>query len=370
MKIAFDVSDVCTNRADGTTRYTRALLHHFPTLTASHSWQYCAPCQSQVCFANQPLPSMVRWNASPWPKYWTQLRLPFDLYAIKPDVLFMPIQQIPYLRPRRMKTVAVMHDLAIHYYPEQFPRKDWALLHLFSAYVARNADHIIAVSQATASDIEAFYGRTKNVHVIHHGVDHDQFYVPPAIQKQQAQQELVKYYPVTSNPYLLYVGQIQPRKNIERLVEAFEQLADEYPSLHLLIAGSHGWKQQPIIQRIQASSRSSAIHLIGRVPDTLLPALYWNAQAFVLPSLYEGFGMPILEAMASGCPVVTSTTSSMPEISGKAAVLVDPLSAHRIATGIRTALTDRESWHKKGIEHVRQFSWEKTARETLKVLEL
>ncbi|MCH8748229.1 glycosyltransferase family 4 protein [Patescibacteria group bacterium] len=374
MKIALDVSDLCTDRADGTTRFTVELAKRLPALSEKHDWLYLAPCDVAAKVAGRRstlLPGQGKFTsfASPWPKYWTQTRLPYDLYRYRPEVLFMPIQQLPYLRPGKMKTVAVIHDLAVHLYPDQFRYKDWLLLHIFSAQAVRAADQIIAVSQATADDIARYYGREDNVHVIHHGVDHQQFYVPDKTERGQSFKQLVKAYPSLNEPYLLFVGQIQPRKNIVRLVEAFEQLRAGGSKLNLVIAGGHGWLQQPIIERVKASVASKHILMTGRVPDELLPAFYWGAEVFVLPSLYEGFGMPLLEAMASGCPVVTSEVSSMPEVVGESAVKVDPTSSASIARGISAALARQGELKASGPEHAKQFSWEKTATKTLRVIE-
>ncbi len=349
MNIAFDVSDLCTARSDGTTRYTTELLKRLPQLSEEHGWHYFAPCAS---------PSALQrgaWHASPWPKYWTQLRLPIDLYRYPCDVLFMPIQQLPTLRPR-MKTVAVIHDLAFHYYPEHFTYKDWALLHLFTAQVTREADEIIAVSAATARDVEHFYGRAEAVTVIHHGVDIERFMAGRHQPRPLA------------NPYILFVGQIQPRKNITRLAEAFERLAEEDKELHLVIIGGHGWLQRPVFERIERAPYAGRINLVGAVSDEQLPAWYAHAGVFVLPSLYEGFGMPVLEAMAAGCPVVTSNVSSLPEVAGKAAVLVDPASSEAIADGVQEARQRRAELQAKGIKRASEFTWERTARETLRVL--
>lgn len=272
--------------------------------------------------------------------------------------MFMPIQQIPYLRPGKMKTVAVVHDLAVHLYPEQFRYKDWLLLHVFSAHAVREADDIIAVSQATADDVAKYYGRTQRVHVIHHGVDHERFRVSGGEVSIRA----------FKKPYILYVGQLQPRKNLVRLIRAFEQLKWSRPELQLVIAGGHGWLKQPILEAIKKSSAAKDIVLPGVVPDNLLPALYRQAEVFVLPSLYEGFGMPILEAMACGCPVVTSNVSSMPEVAGEAAVLVEPIDTESIAAGIKEALGRREDLTRRGLRRARQFSWEKVAVQTLEVI--
>ncbi len=363
MKIGFDVSDLCTGRADGTTRFTSELAKRFPIVGAKNEWHYFAPGE-----AGKKLPS-INWHSSPWPKYWTQLRLPFDLYKYRVDVLFMPIQQIPYLRPRKMKTVAVVHDLAVHYYPEHFTYKDWLLLHVFSAYAAREADEIIAVSKATADDVEKFYGRTKNVHVVHHGVDSDRFRLPSEEEKAESWNVLSSKYPKLKKPYILYVGQIQPRKNLVRLIDAFEKIKKGGSELQLVIAGSHGWLNKGIEERVVNSKVKESILLTGRVDDELLPALYWQAEVYVLPSLYEGFGMPILEAFGCGCPVVTSNVSSMPEVAGKAAVLVEPKSVDSIAQGISEAIKRKDELKQLGLERVKEFSWDKTTKEILNVIE-
>lgn len=388
MKIGFDASDLCTNHADGTTRYTWELAQRLPALAPQHEWHFFAP---------GPLPTHYNllttnsfWHSSPWPKYWTQTRLPFDLHKYQPDVLFMPIQQIPYLRPKNMKTVAVVHDLAWQTYGQQFTYKDWLLQHVFTSYVAKQADAIIAVSKSTADDIAHYYGRTKNVTVVHHGVNHNKFRQPTEQDKSASWQKLIAQYPNLRRPYILFVGQIQPRKNIERLIEAFEQLGRPGrvagasiaersvaaskangpgdPEWQLVVAGSHGWLNKPIYERIKKSPLAKQIILTGRVPDDLLPALYWHADAFVLPSLYEGFGMPILEAMAAGCPVVTSNISSMPEIAGQAAVLVDPNNSQAIAAGIAQARTRRAELVTAGLAQAKKFDWARTVQQTLQVI--
>jgi glycosyltransferase involved in cell wall biosynthesis len=368
MTIGFDVSGLCTDRADGTTRYTRRLAYNLPTLTPGHKWSYFGPCEVENT-KHQELGTRpnIAWHASPWPRYWTQSRLPMDLYRYRPDVLFMPIQQLPWLRPR-MKTVAVVHDLAFHKYPDQFTYRDWLLLHIFSASVTRDADDIIAVSQSTADDISRFYGRSRRVHVIHHGVDMTLFHNPDDQERAASWKMLLKRYPHLRQPYLLFVGQLQPRKNLVRLVSAFEKLKRQQPDLQLVIAGSHGWLRQSIFERVRRSPFTRDIVITGRVPNELLSGLYWHAQVFTLPSLYEGFGMPVVEAMASGCPVVTSNVSSLPEVAGEAAVLVNPKSVESIASGISEAQNARVDLARRSLAQARRFSWENTERETLKVL--
>jgi glycosyltransferase involved in cell wall biosynthesis len=369
MKIGFDVSDLTTGRADGTTRYTYELAKRLPGLDSRHEWTYYAPGNIAGRYEINDVKYEMR--ISKWPKYWTQMRLPWDLYRFKPDVLFMPIQQIPYLRPSKMKTVAVVHDLAVHKYPEQFTYKDWALLHTFSAYVARQADEVIAVSKATADDIEKYYGRTEDVSVVYHGVDHQRFRKPrDDEEKKAAWRKIKEQLPGIGQPYVLYVGQIQPRKNLIRLIDAFDQIGAKDRDVQLVVAGGHGWLKKEILERAEKARCKERIHMVGTVSDELLSGLYWNADSFVLPSLYEGFGMPILEAMACGCPVVTSSVSSMPEVAGGAAILVDPGDVESIAEGIDKARADREKLRELGIKRASQFDWEKAAKETMQVLEL
>lgn len=347
-------------RADGTTRYTLELAKRLPRISPEYQWLYFGPCEFKN--PNDQIPmTNVQSIPSPWPRFWTQTRLPRDLYRYKPDVLFMPIQQIPFLRPKKLKIVAVVHDLAFHIYPEQFTYKDWMLQHVFTAYVARKADKIIAVSQATAGDIEKYYGRTENVHVVHHGLDHAFF-----TSQESASADTSEVVP--ARPYLLYVGQIQPRKNLIRLIQAFEILHEKEKDLKLVIAGSHGWLNGPIYRYINQSPVRENIIQAGRVGDDELRSLYSHAEVFVLPSLYEGFGMPILEAMACGCPVVTSNVSSMPEIAGNAAVLMDPKSVESIAAGIQEARKKRRELIELGLERVKEISWEKTVWQTSTLL--
>ncbi|MEO6077313.1 MAG: glycosyltransferase family 1 protein [Candidatus Andersenbacteria bacterium] len=417
MNIAFDASDICAGKADGTTRYTRELMKRLPELAPDDVWEFYGPCEAPIpspareregvrAVAPSQTPSSspsyegeksnATWRSIPSPFAWTQTRFMLELLKKTPDVLFMPIQQLPILRWPKMKTVAVIHDLAFHEYPEQFGYKQWALLHIFSAQVAKEADAIIAVSEATKQDIKKYYGRTKNVHVIHHGIDHTRFRVFSDQEKQVGFKKLQEKYPDIKNNYLLFVGQIQPRKNIVKLIEAFEMLGSDFlpsyegrrggvihavttpsrsPSYEvektptqLVIAGGHGWNNKEIYDRIESSPRRKDILVTGAVPDELLPSLYANASVFVLPSLQEGFGIPVIEAAACGVPVVTSNCSSTKEIMEGAGILIDPLSAESIANGMQEALSNHDAIAEACIARAQQFSWDKTAQETMSIL--
>lgn len=368
MKIGFDISDLASNRADGTTRYTMELAKRLPPLGQQHEWLYFCPSLSKE-IEQEIEASNVKVLRSPWPKYWTQCRLPWELYRYKPDRLFMPIQQLPILRPKRTQTIAVVHDLAVHKFPRQFTYKDWLLLHVFSAQVSRQATKVIAVSKATARDIASYYGRCKDVVVVGHGIDKDKFRLPKDAQEAKEAGDRLREQFDNSQPYILYVGQIQPRKNLVRLIRAFDLIAEENKAWQLVLAGGHGWLRKSIDEAINNSPAGDRIHRLGRVSDDTLRALYWGAAVFVLPSLYEGFGMPILEAMSCGCAVVTSDNSSLPEVAGDAAVLVKATKVNSIRQGILAAAEKRQELQQKGLERIKEISWEHTAEQTLAIIE-
>jgi glycosyltransferase involved in cell wall biosynthesis len=173
--------------------------------------------------------------------------------------------------------------------------------------------------------------------------------------------------------YLLYVGTVQPRKNLERLIDAFALVADrpELAGVQLVIAGGRGWLSEGVERRAAERGLAGRVRLSGYLPDADLPALLSGALAFVFPSLYEGFGMPVLEAMACGAPVLTSTTSSLPEVADDAALLVDPSDTAAIAAGIARLAADgglRADLYARGLARAAAFTWDRCARETLAVL--
>jgi glycosyltransferase involved in cell wall biosynthesis len=178
--------------------------------------------------------------------------------------------------------------------------------------------------------------------------------------------------------YILSVGTLQPRKNYVRLVEAFSSLRNSFPSeysdVSLLIVGKKGWLYDEILESVDRFGVSSSVQFLDFVPDSLLPLLYKNAECFVLPSLYEGFGLPVVEAMTYSCPVVVSNVSSLPEIAGKAGVYVEPETVESIKEGMHKALKEKNTPVGKkriaeGLLQVKQFTWESAAKKTLEILE-
>jgi glycosyltransferase involved in cell wall biosynthesis len=233
---------------------------------------------------------------------------------------------------------------------------------------ARKADRIIAVSENTKKDLIKFYGiMPEQVKVIYLGVDKNFSFV-----KKENDDGVLRRYNLKPG-YILNVGTLEPRKNIVRLLEAYRLIAaDLSRAPQLVIAGGKGWLSEDINKRIDSLGLKAKVILTGYVPDDDLPSLYRGAALFVYPSLYEGFGLPPLEAMASGVPVVSSNTSAIPEVVGKAGLLVDPCRTDEIARAVIMALEDvglRDRMKNEGLKRSGRFSWENTAKKTIALYE-
>jgi glycosyltransferase involved in cell wall biosynthesis len=222
------------------------------------------------------------------------------------------------------------------------------------------------VSAATRDDLVATLDvPAAKVSVVHHGVR------PVACLADSERRDRRERLGITQ-PYVLFVGTVQPRKNLQRLIRAFAHVVAAGLPHRLVIVGRMGWLTEPIRAEVVALDLTDRIHFAGYVPDDDLPALYCGADAFAFPSLYEGFGMPVLEALACGVPVVASDTTSLPEIVGDAGVLIDPLDEAAIGDALVRVLADaslRARLAVAGPERAAHFSWERCARETLAVLE-
>ena len=296
-------------------------------------------------------------------KFWTQFGLPLDLFFHKPrpDVFFTPTHYAPRFSP--VPTVISIMDLSYIHFQELFKKKDLYQLENWTAYSAKNAKKILTISKFSKDDIIKTYkipgGR---VVVTYPGIKEEL-----GIMKQESS-ELQGRYGIKGK-YILFVGTLQPRKNIARLVEAFSKIKND---IQLVIVGKKGWMYEDILEAPRKFNVEDRIRFLEFVSNEDLPCLYENAECFVLPSLYEGFGLPVLEAMKYGCPVVISNVSSLPEAGGDAALYFDPNNVSDIASKIELVLNDaklKKEMIEKGYRQVKKFSWEKTARETLKVLE-
>ncbi len=273
------------------------------------------------------------------------------------------------LPQRRGGRVVTVHDLTCLLFPQFHPLDRRVLFRLSVRRAARLADAIIVPSAATGRDLAARFPMARaKVHVVPHAPS-------PAFAPRRPEDCLpvLARHGLAQQDYLLFVGNVEPRKNLQALLEAYglmRKAGDRAP--RLVIAGGPGWKNRSIHETAQTSPFASDIRFLGYVPDGDLPALVSGALAFVYPSLYEGFGLPPLEAMASGTPVITSNRSSLPEVVGDAALVVDPDDRAALADAMARLASDatlREDLRARGLDRARRFSWDETARRTIEVYE-
>jgi len=316
-------------------------------------------------------PSNFHFITIPFPRFWTQVGLAKEtFFGPKLDVLFVPSHTLPLIRKPGLKTVITVHDLGAEYLPATHQLKQRLYLKLMTNYQLKSATHLIAVSEATKNDLMNKVDiKPEKISVIYEGYN-KKLYKPVKGQKllQTLNRDNLK-----PQEYFLFIGTIQPRKNLKRLIEAYA-LFSQGQALRkpkLVLVGNKGWLADEIYALPKKLGIEQHVKFLGYVPDEDLPALYSGAIAFLFPSLFEGFGLPILEAMACGCPVLTSNTSSMPEVAGDGAILVNPYSIEQISQNISLLLSQklRSELTRKGFRQVKSFSWEECARQTLNILQ-
>jgi glycosyltransferase involved in cell wall biosynthesis len=363
MLIGIDASRATAARRTGTENYSLHLIRELLNLGQQHRFR--------LYFNQAPSPGLLPGNAEqrviPCPRLWTHVRLSWEMWARPPDLLFVPSHVLPLVHPRR--SVVTVHDLGYHYYPEAHTLSQNLYLRWSTRYNARTAARVLADSEATCRDLVRHYGvPPEKIVVVYPGRDET---LAPVTDVALLAAMRARY--GLSGPYLLYVGTLHPRKNLVRLVQAFASFSQSpIPNLQLVLAGQKGWLYDEIVTQVRRSGLADRVVLTGYVPDADLPALLSGALAFVYPSLYEGFGLPVLEAMACATPVVCSNVSSLPEVVGDAALLVDPLDMEAWVVALRQITADeglRRELVERGLCQVRRFSWRRCAEETLQVLE-
>ncbi len=316
-----------------------------------------------IYLKKKPLPDLPKQDSN-WqykvvgPKlFWTQIGLPLVLSfsSPKPDVFFTPGHYLPRWCP--YPAVMAILDLGYIQFPEMFKKRDLWQLKNWTAYSVKKAKKILTISESSRSAIIDYYHLPPEKVVV--------TYPGLKMSKVNPKDNLKKY--GVEGSFILYVGTLQPRKNLNGLIKAFAKLKNK--NLKLVIVGKKGWLYENIFKQVKDLGLAEKVIFTGYVPDEDLPAFYKNAQCFILPSLYEGFGLPVLEAMHYGCPVVASNVSSLPEVVGKAGILVNPNDVNDITRGIKEAFKRKDELVKKGLRQCRQFSWEKCAKQTLAVLE-
>jgi glycosyltransferase involved in cell wall biosynthesis len=368
MRIGIDISQI-VYQGTGTASYTQNLVKNLLRIDRKNEYVFFGSSLRQkksIADFCESVDSGSKSNVFPLPPIFLELlwnkwhKIPVERFTGPLDIFHTSDWLEP---PSRCPKVTTIHDLAILKYPETFmPKGKHDIVENQKRkleWVKKEARLVIAVSENTKKDIVELLGiPAKKIRVIYEAPG-EEFYPREKEEIENVRQK----YQITGD-YILAVGTREPRKNLERTIRAMSSLTGVTPvkGLPLVIVGKFGWggEEKFKVQR-------SKFKVLGYVPQGDLPALYSGASCFVYPSLYEGFGLPVLEAMACGCPVVNSRVSSLPEIAGEAAVLVDPLEVDDIARGIKEAIGRREEMVKKGLKRVKLFSWEKCARETLEV---
>lgn len=281
------------------------------------------------------------------------------------DLIHDPNGIAPFLGPSGgARRVVTIHDAFAYVCPEEHNRLDNWRYRLMLPHLARQADAVLTDSETSREDLRRYLAiSAEKLQVIACGVDPRFAPVPDGRERRAV---LARH--GISAPYLLYVGAVNGRKNIARLLDAYTAIRSRHPGLSLVIVGKRQWRTPHIDTTAEGLERDGQVRVTGYLDDADLPALYSAAEVFIFPSLYEGFGLPPLEAMACGTPVVSSWSSSLPEVVGDAAILVDPLDVTAIAAGIERVLLNRveaAELRAHGLARARQFTWERTARETV-----
>jgi len=288
---------------------------------------------------------------------WMQFMLPFVLRRVRPDV----VHYTNFLAPLAggVPYVVTVHDLSLTLFPHYHTLKKRLLTSTLVPACARQAELVIAPSESTRCDVVRLLGvPSERVRVIPHAAGPE---FQPTPDRSAAAALL------GNAPYLLFVGTIEPRKNLLRVLRAFARVAAELPEHRFLIVGQRGWMYEDVLSEAARPEIRGRVVIAGYVAEDQLPALYSSADAFVYASLYEGFGLPVIEAMACGTPVITSKTSSLGELAGDAAFVVDPESESELAAAMRAVCTDaqlRVDLSCRGRARAAAFSWERTARQT------
>ena len=358
MLIGIDASRAVAACPTGTEIYSRRLIQALLTLESPHRFRlYLRSTSPADTFPGAEL------RVIPCPRLWTHLRLSWEIAHRPPDVLFVPAHVLPLIHPR--VSLATVHDLGYLHFPKAHPWRQRLYLDLSTRWNARTAAHLLADSEATKADLVAHYGTPSDkITVAYPGRDETLTPVrdPAAIEAVKARYGIV-------GDYFLYLGTLQPRKNLARLITAFAALS---PETILVLAGKRGWLYEDLFAQVRHLSLAGRVLFPGYVPDEDKAALLSGALAFVFPSLYEGFGLPVLEAQACGCPVITSTTSSPPEVAGDAALLVNPSDTEAIAGAMQRIAADsalRKTLIERGFVNVRRFSWAACAQSVLSIIE-
>ncbi len=387
-RIAIDGNEANIAQRVGSNAYAYELLLALEKSTATRE-----DVEVTILLTDEPLndlpPERKGWKYKVFgPKaLWTQFALPLHLYRHQKDydVFYTPGHYGP--RVSAVPYISSVMDLAFLYFPQQFKTKDFLQLKEWTRYSVKNAKKVIVISEHTKKDVMEQYGiNASHIAVAYPGIS---LANKPSLREKERVEVFKKW--KLKHPFILYVGTLQPRKNLLRLIEAFESLYEtqskdksktkktphrlmEYKleDLQLVIAGKVGWLADSILERVQRSPVKERIILTGYITEKEKIILFQESLCTVLVGLYEGFGIPALEAMAYGSIPIVSETTSLPEVVGQGGIQVNPLKVKEIAGAIEEVLEmpakDRAKILKKGRQQVKKFNWESSAEVVLETL--
>jgi len=361
--VGIDASRAVSPRPTGTEVYSRRLIQALLALDSGYRFR--------LYFRTPPEPDRfagAELRVIPLPRLWTHLRLSWEMVCRPPDLLFVPAHVLPLVRPPL--TLVTVHDLGYLTFPWSHPLFQRLYLDLSTRWNIRVASHVLADSEATKQDLVARYGTSpEKVTVAYPGYDESLAPVrdPAAIAAVKARYGI-------EGDYFLYLGTIQPRKNLARLIDAFAALESEISrhGIQLVLAGRRGWLYDDLFRQVRQQGLEGHVRFVGYVLEEDKAALLSGAIALVFPSLYEGFGLPVLEAQACGCPVICSTAASLPEVAGEGALLVNPGDTAGWTKAMARLAADpdlRARLAEQGFANLRRFSWERCARTVLQVID-
>lgn len=355
MTIGIDASRAVKPKRTGTEEYSFQLINALLNLDTEHRFVLFSPEKSEAIKSSR---NNYRWEIVPRGRLWSQLRLPAAVKKTKIDKLFVPSHVLPYLT--KAPTAVTVHDVAYRYFPDSYSWTQKLYLELTTAHAVKRAIKIICPSQRTKNDLVKFYGADEEkVAVIPHGYNSVIYNQQPAARP-------------CSEKYALYIGRIETKKNIINLLKAFARTTAQ-TNLRLYLIGGTGYGYENIMgyyNRMDNSARQK-IKFLGHLPSEEVASYLKNAEMFLYPSLYEGFGLPLLEAFACGTPVISSNTGSCAEVAGEAAVLLAPDDIAGWANAIGDLYENRAMRQKyitTGFNRVKTYSWEMCAKQTLSVL--
>jgi glycosyltransferase involved in cell wall biosynthesis len=368
MKIGIDASRANKKNKTGVEWYSYHLIQEMKKLVSDDT-RILLYTGEKLTDGLENCPSGVEEKILSWPpKYlWTQVRLWWELVFNAPDALFVPAHTIPFLfLPKKTKVYVTVHDVGFKRSPELYKKIQFWYHDLTMKRIKKRADKIITISDFSKSEIMDLYKvKSERIVVIPLGYDTKKYNT----EVKEDKSALDKY--KISGPYLLYIGRLEKKKNIGNIVKAFVYAKIANPDLKLVLAGNAGNEYEAIKEIIVKSKLEGEIIMPGYIDETDLPVVMKMSKVFVFPTLYEGFGLPIVQSMAIGTPVVTSNIEPHRSVGGDGAVYADPQDPQNIAQGINKIIRDesfRDELVDKSLLQVQKFSWEKTAVKTLDVI--